>query len=227
MVNHQLFDESFLGLLVGCPRPPEFTKENLKFWAGFNMYPVFIPELVISEDFSADGYVKPESWLYDQIRQKKVDIGAVTLKKRWCLADFSIGVDYTDGSQVFPNDPLTPVIERLRHEGVIGKHENAPLGSRFSIMPKTEWPIVCAKLAKMLRLSRPCCLEKVGEYNFIGNVYDHNRGKFNMLEWFNDSFEDSNRLFGGSREYGGLSCVDCYWSGCCYDLIAGRPLVSF
>ncbi|MEK7609401.1 MAG: hypothetical protein AAB476_02900 [Patescibacteria group bacterium] len=70
-------------------------------------------------------------------------------------------------------------------------------------------------------------LERAVESNAIGNLYDPNRGQFNMWEWFQDVFEDSYRLSGGARECGGLARVDCGWSGHPDDSLAGRPLVSF
>lgn len=95
-------------------------------------------------------------------------------------------------------------------------------------MPDSEWLLVFTELANELNFftAKQVSLESFAAFNVIGNIYDKNRGKFNMWEWFADSFEDSNRLSGGSRGYGGLAYVDIDWDGC-RDDIAGRPLVSF
>ncbi|KKU29976.1 MAG: hypothetical protein UX43_C0003G0069 [Candidatus Giovannonibacteria bacterium GW2011_GWB1_46_20] len=88
--------------------------------------------------------------------------------------------------------------------------------------------MVLAYMASALRVTRAqTCLERAGEFNFIGNVYDPNRGRFNMWEWFRDPFGGSDRLYGGYRRYGGLAGVGCVSSDDRYDGIAGRPLVSF
>lgn len=212
------------------PVPAIWTPEFLENAAKYDMRPVYFIDLVLAEDLSLKNYVKPEHWIYQKIREGKVSIDAITLKKRWCLADFSVGVDYTDGSQVFPNDPWAPIIEKLRRElKVVGKYDNTPWGSRFSITPQ-EWDgIVLAHMASALGVTRAQTrLERAGEFNFIGNVYDPNRGRFNMLEWFNDPFGDSGRLCGGDRESGGLASVD--YSNLSDDRhsgLAARPLVSF
>ena len=211
------------------PVPPSWTPEFLENVAKYNMYPVYFPKLVLAEDLKLEGYVMPNNWLYKQIRKGKVSIDAITLKRRWCLADFSIGVDYTDGSQVFPNDPWAPIIERLRRDlKVVGKYDNTPWGSRFVITPQ-EWDdIVLAHIASALQVTRAQTrLERAGEFNFIGNVYDSNRARFSMWEWFEDVFEASGRLCGGSRGLGGLAVVGYGSAGSRGDGLAGRPLVSF
>lgn len=211
------------------PIPGIWTPEFLKNAAKYNMRPVSFPELVLAEDLKLKGYVMLESWLYQQIRERKVNIDAITLKRRWCLADFSIGADYTDGSQVFPNDPWAPILEQLRRDlKVVGKYDNTPWGSRFAITPQ-EWDdVVLAHMASALMVTRAQTrLERAGEFNFIGNVYDSNRGRFNMWEWFNDPFEDSSRLYGGDRGLGGLALVGYYSADSRVGSLAGRPLVSF
>ena len=211
------------------PIPGLWTSAFLENAAKYNMRPVFFPELVLAEDLKLKDYVMPESWLYKQIQEGKVSVDAITLKRRWCLADFSIGANYTDGSQIFPDDPWAPIIERLRRDlKVVGKYDNTPWGSRFAIMPQ-EWnDVVLAHMALALQVTRAQIrLERAGEFNFIGNVYDSNRGRFNMWEWFEDVFEVSYRLYGGFREYGGLAGVSYSSASSRYDSFAARPLVSF
>ena len=221
--------KKFFGRLQVDPVPGVWTPEFLENAAKYNMHPVYFIDLVLAKDWSLKNYTKQESWLYEKIREGKISADAVTLKRRWCLADFSVGVDYPYGSQVFPNDPWAPIIEKLRRDlRVIGKYDNTPCGSRFAITPK-EWDdVVLAYMASALRVTRAqTCLERAGEFNFIGNVYDSNRGRFNMWEWFEDVFEDSRRLCCGDRRYGGLAGVCYYSSDYRDDSIAGRPLVGF
>ncbi len=211
------------------PPPAEWTEEFLANAAKLNMKPVFFPVVTLDEKFSRRKYTKPGQWVYDQIAAGSVDRGVLTLKSGWALADFSIGTDYTDGSQVFPNDPWAALITRLRSElKVVGAYHNTPMGSRFSIT-HNEWiDVVLARMASALHVSRAkVSLERMADFSFIGNVYDHNRGKFNAWEWFEDLFGRSGRLFGGRRDRGGLSRVGCDLRGGRDGLVTARPLVRF
>jgi len=214
------------------PLPAWFTEENLAKAAKFNLRPIFLPNKEIGEDLPLRNWVKPNNWFYRQIQNSKIAKDSAYLKRGWYLADFTIGANYNDGTQVFQNDPLAPIITRLRQDGKIGKNNKTPLGSRFTILPKDEWPLLIAALVDEELKIPPVYydegrLERAIEFIAIGNLYDKNRGKFNMSEWFVDAFEDSNRLCGGHRGYGGLADVDCNRVSRRDGGIAGRPLVSF
>ncbi len=210
------------------PLPEWFTEENLARAAKFNLKPVFLPDEEISEDRNLKNWVKPEKWFYQKREEGKIGKDSDMLKRGWYLADFTPSVDYDNGIQVYPNDPLAPIIERLRKGGKVGKRDATPMGSRFSIIPQNEWPLVFTELAKEIGLNpKQIQLERAIEFNAIGNLYDSTRGKFNSWEWFSDLFEVSRRLSGGDRDDGGLADVVYYSSGYRYDDVAGRPLVSF
>lgn len=208
--------------------PEWFTEENLAKAARFNLKPVFLPGEEIGENRALKNWTKPQSWFYQKIKEGKIAKDSATLKRGWYLADFTSSVDYSGGVQVYPNDPLSSIIKRLRKAGEIGKHNKTPIGSRFAIVPKDEWPKVLAEIAKELGLKPgQAMLEREIEFNAIGNIYDENRGKFNSWEWFADPFEDSDRLSGGIRDNGGLANVNYDSSGHRDDNVAGRPLASF
>ena len=213
--------------------PPEFTDENLARWATFNMKPVFLPREDIGATRKLKNFTKLGQWFYDRVGDGKIkpihpDLPPTLLRGCWHLADFTVSADYTDGSQVFINDPLVPIITKLREQKLVGKYENTPMGSRFAITPDEWQDCVLAHVASKLGVTRAqMCLERAVESSAIGNLYDPNRGKFNVWEWFEDPFEGSGRLCGGRRGGGGLAGVDCHWR---YDRngdIAARPLVSF
>lgn len=208
--------------------PSEFGQENLENWMKYNLHPIYLPDLVITEDFSAGHWVKLNPWFYSKIREGGIKQDSLNLEAGWYLADFSVGVDYANGTQVFPDDPLTSIISRLRQERKIGNHEKTPSGSRFAIT-NDEWrEIVCPAIAKEIGVKpEQVRLERVVEFNAIGNLYDVNRGKFAIWEWFTDHFRDSDRLYGGDRKHGGLADVYHYPSNHRVDFLAGRPLVSF
>lgn len=213
--------------------PTEFTDESLAEWAKFNLKPVFLPGEDIGRRRKLKGWKKPESWFYDRVDDGKIkpiweDLPPTMLRRGWYLADFTVSADYTDGTQVFVDDPLASIIKKLREEKKIGKHDNTPLDSRFAII-WYEWcnPLL-TYIASAYRVTRAQVrLERAIEFNTIGNLYDTNRGKFNSWEWFQDQFEGSGRLYGGSRDDGGLSYVRCSWQTNRDAVIAGRPLVSF
>lgn len=215
------------------PLSPEFTEENLAHWATFNFKPVFLPDEEISEGRVLKGWTKPVGWFYERVVDGKIKplysgLPPTKLRRGWYLADFTVSADYTDGSQVFVADPLAPIIADLRSKKLVGRHNNTPDGSRFSITPDEWQDVVLAHVASKLGVTRAQIrLERAIEFNAIGNLYDLNRGKFNAWEWFEDQFVGSARLDGGYRDDGGLASVYCDWRTDRYDSIAGRPLVSF
>lgn len=219
--------------IIVDPLPLEFTDENLAYWTTFNFRPVFLPREEISANRPLKNWTKLKQWFYDCVRDGKIkpiytDLPPTLLRGCWHLADFTVSVDYTDGSQVFVNDPLAPVIADLRSKKLVGRHNNTPDGSRFSITPDEWKDVVLANIASKLGVTRAQMrLERAIEFNAIGNLYDPNRGKFNAWEWFEDHFEDSDRLYGGCRDYGGLANVNFSWHDIRSSSIAARPLVSF
>lgn len=212
------------------PIPASVTPEVVANLAKYNLRLVFWSDADINEKFIRPGYVKPEAWYYANVGSGNIKGEVPTrLRRGWYAADFTVGTNYTDGSQVMVSDPWSLLLERLRRElKLVGKYENTPWGSRFAITP-TEWEdCVLVHMASAMSLTRAQVrLERAVEFNFIGNVYDPNRGKFAMWEWFHDRFGDAGRLDGGSRVRGGLARVSC----CPRDYRSGRsvarPLVSF
>ncbi len=211
------------------PLPASVTEEVVARLARYNMRPVFLPGLEIAENLKLRNWVMPPPHFFQWMRDGKIDKdSSATLRRGWYAADFTLGVDYTDGTQMMPNDPWVPLIARLREEGKIGRHDETPIGSRFSIVPQDEWETLLTYMASLGELQFPRAnvrLERYIEFNAIGNLYDSNHGKFNMWELFADSFEDSGRLFGGHRAFGGLAYVNYYWHGSRSRHIAARPLV--
>ena len=229
----RMLSKRFGKRIIIDPPPPEFTDENLAHWGKFNMKPVFLPQENISEGRVLKGWTKSEKWFYDRVGDGKIkpihpELPPTLLRSCWHLADFTVSADYTDGSQVFVDDPLSMIITNLREKKLVGKHGNTPMGSRFAITPDEWQDVVLSHVASKLGVTRAQMrLERAIEFNAIGNLYDSNRGKFNAWEWFEDRFEDSSRLCGGNRGSGGLAVVRCRWHDDRNGLIAARPLVSF
>lgn len=212
--------------------PQTVTIENLAKWAVLNMQPIFLPEIDLTETARL-----PKKWVrlgakfYEWLKAGKIGeaipgVRPTRLRAGWYLADFSVGVDYTNGTQVFPLDPWASLFEHLRRENLVGKYDETPLGSRF-VITHDEWiQVVLSFMASKLGFPRGNLrLERASEFNAIGNLYDSNRGAHNMWVWLADPFEDADRLIGGSRGYGGLAVVDCFWRALRDRRIAARPLV--
>ena len=205
---------------------PDFVTNATKY--GYK--PVFVPTVDISADSQRPKYIKLGDWYYQNIRNGNIKTENPTqLQKGWYLADSSLGVDYTDGSQIFPSDWWKPMLSKLRKElSIIGRHDKTPNGSRFSIT-YDEWiQVVLAHWAGALMTTRAQTnLPTAAEWNFVGNVYFPHYGANNMWVWFTDVFEDVHQLIGGYRAHGGLTDVNYDWHGGRFNSVAGRPLVSF
>ena len=228
-----MLSERFEKIIQVHPLPPEFTEWNLAHWATFNFHPVFLPREDIGVNRPLKNWTKTEKWFYDRVSDGKIkpiypDLPPTLLRGCWHLADFTVSADYTDGSQVFLDDPLAPIIADLRQKKLVGRHNNTSDGSRFSITSDEWQDVVLAHVASKLGVTRAQTrLERAVEFNAIGNLYDPNRGKFNAWEWFEDSVVDSRRLYGGCRNGGGLAGVGDGWRVGRDGDVAARPLVSF
>jgi hypothetical protein len=218
------------GVIVD-PQPREFTPSFLANAAQYNMKPVFLPGEDITQNNKFKKWVAPCTWFYEQVAAGKIQnyggLVPTVLRRGWYLIDLTAGVDYTDGTQVLPSDPWASLVAELREQKLVGKGKGDK-GSRFAIT-WDEWnDIVLTYMASKLLVPRANIrLERAIEFNAIGNLYDTNRGQFNVWEWFSDRFEDSSRLYGGSRRSGGLAHVSYDWSVVRYGGLFGRPLVSF
>lgn len=217
------------------PLPKEWSLEFLANAARYKMMPGFLPGGVrIDEDFSMEGYVKPGIELYQRIaagqinKKSGADPLLVSAVDCWVLFDNSRGVNYTDGSQVFQNDPWTRIIVDCRGKGLIGRDHNTPPGSRFSISWR-EWDqVLLAEMALKLEVSRAQIdLLNAGPFNFVGNIFACHYGEYNMWCWLKDQFEDSHHLLGGYRADGGLASVNYDWHDDRGGGVVGRPLVKF
>lgn len=218
--------------IVPSQLPQVVTVENLAKWGAFTARLIFLPELNLTETARL-----PKKWVrlgakfYEWLRAGKIGeaipgVPPTLLRPGWYLADMSVGVDYTDGTQMFPGDPWVLLFERLRRENLVGKYDETPLGSRFTAT-WDEWvKTLLVSMASTLGFPAASVrLERASELNAIGNLYDPNRGAHNMWVWLADPFGDSDRLLGGVRDYGGLAHVYYNWHDFRYSCIAARPLV--
>lgn len=209
--------------------PDVWNPDFLANAARYNMRPVFFPRVDINEPFKKKGFIKLDNGFYAHVLCGTIKGGGPTqLREGWCLADYSVGVDYANGTQVFPDDPWFELITELRTCELIGKDDTIPSGSRFAIT-WDEWDktLLTYMASKLSTTRAQTTLERAIEFNFISNVYDSNRGRFNMCQWFADAISDSRRLFGKYRADGRFMSVDNRWCGHCDDGITSRPLVRF
>lgn len=214
------------------PPPAIIVPKLLKKLGRFNFALVYFPALDIHIDFRIENgtWIKPNKWFYLNLGPDKIDPAATKIKPGWHAIDLTSSVNYADGIQVFPNDPLEPLITRLRQEKKIGGFDKTPIGSRFAITGEEWEDVIAPALAQAIGLEPSQAtvrLERAIEFNLVGNVYDKPRGKFNAWEWFADLYGLTDRLHGGFQYDGGLSVVSHRPRGDRLDSFAGRLIIDF
>ena len=201
------------------PFPKNITKESLEKLKEIDYRPVFFPNINIDADFNVPGFTKIDTPFYDKIKSGQYPEDFSLLEGGWYLVDFGEAMDFTDGSQEYPNDHklLGPIISRLRKNGKIGKYKNTAPGSRYAITGEEWINVVSPEIKKSLiknfgfpQNQIEVRLERAIEYNFIGNIYDTKRGTFKGLELFSDTFTSNGfeiMLCGGSSGHEGIKYV--------------------
>jgi len=234
---------AFFGKEVPVLTPPSELFETLKVAEveGFGkiLKPVYFPAVKFEQADEYPGWkVKPEEWFWDEIKEGFLKKSAVRLGGYWGLFDESRRPNYNGGRQMFPEDPLAPVLAKARKEGRIAVPDllnYVPEGSRFAVSSDEKDQTVFPQLAKILRLTKSVAIVRRPtemEFNFAGNLRYPHLGEANTWEQLNDKWGGSFWLTGGNSEMGGLADVhyDCTYDGCSnvrQDIDAFRPLVVF
>jgi len=195
--------------------------------AGIRLEPYHLSNVVLDENSSVEGWnSKPERWYWEQIGKGNIGQDAPKLSDSWVLVDPITRPDYKDGEQLHISDPLGPLLAKLRKEKKIKNLKGIPAASRFVISPNELIAVVLPEIAELLGVEASAVrLPKAIEFNVIGNMKHPEWGQANTWEWFEDNFEDDNRLAGGDSDNGGLADVDYGWSCGRYGGVAFRPLV--
>lgn len=211
----------FFGREIHVPAPPiEMTIESLHHWESLGFEPHYLPpedlvdmtcdstgQIIAIKPKSLPGWKqKPEDWFFEQIKDGKVFQDATILPGCWVLIDTRQKPDYKkDGEQMYENDPLAPVLEKLREANIIEDYRVKD--SRFYLSAEElEKPEVIAAFAEALGTSpQNLSLPSAMEFTVLSNIHHPKWGETNSSEWFRDSRDaGSERLCGGTPVVGSL-----------------------
>lgn len=194
-----ILSQRFNKVIEVPPLPSICTQDNLTRWERFNLKPVFLPNEEIRQILTVTelkDWIKLNDRFYRLLDEGRIARDSAWLLGDWVLADFTDLENNTSQEEyklreIYKDDPLSPVIERLRWEGKIGKLTNKywqnaiQPGSRFAITHYEWGDVVCPAIAKKLGI-REVRLERAIEFNAIANLYHPNRNKFLSQEFFED-----------------------------------------
>jgi len=194
--------------------------------------PHFLPRVELKQEDEYPGWkIKPENWYWEQIRKGRIGEDAPKLDGVWVLFDKTPKPNYTDGTQMYENDPFAQILERGRKDGRIQVPDfvkHVPQNSRFAVSSDELYQYVYPEIAKLLGIDpTQVRSSKEIEFNVLGNLHYPYLGETSTWEWLHDKFEDDHRLDGGGSGLGGLANVHRSWSDDRHDDLGFRPLVVF
>ena len=210
------------------PLPAEITSEQLEFWEQNQLALHYSPGVEITKDNTFPGQTKKlDADIYKWIVEAKISPEAAKLPKGWILIDTRAKPNYASGDQMYENDLLAPVLEKLRLAGYISSFKQT--SSRFNIsadeLNKAEVQIALAETLK-IKLEQ-LDLPPATLYNYLGNAFYPEWGETNTWEWFQEEYSGGRRLGGGRSGSGGLSSVRYGSSDSRNGNLGFRPLACF
>lgn len=225
--------ETFFGH-EALPEPPKALMEFIERTTeqGFTFEPYFEPRVIFTRDSNYPGLVvKPSPWFFEEIRSGNISSDAASLSGQWTAMEAMQKPDYDGGQQLYENDLLASILERLRKDGKIAVPDwcqHIPAVSRFGVSWDEIAKYIVPQFADLAHIdSRQVGLPSYIAFNFRGNAFHPEWGETNTWEWFADSFRGAYRLFGGCSDYGGLANVHYRWSADRHDDLGFRSRVDF
>lgn len=95
-----------------------------------------------------------------------------------------------DEEKVYPDDPFSEIIEKLRREGRLRTSNRVPLGSRLDLSYNKIQQCVLPNIAELLGVDRSQVrLPKIIEYALLIPIYPEFRQKSDVWEWFEDQIK--------------------------------------
>jgi hypothetical protein len=218
------------------------SPEKYEKWKEMKYELHYIPEEEMTEDKQYPGWKKKPDKKYTPDKQWGIEFfeesknsqnglkpDTTKLTGGWVLIDTRQKPPYKDKVKAeYPdNDPLAQAIEELRAQGHIAG-DNLQ-GNRFRISwEELQKPEVKAKLAEILEVDPDQIrLPRAIEWNFLGNAYYEKWGTTDTYEWFQEEYQSSGHLIGGSSDDGGLSGVHWDPADSRHGNIGFRPVVIF
>ncbi|TAK94855.1 hypothetical protein EPO05_05770 [Patescibacteria group bacterium] len=201
--------------LVWVPKlPKSITLELFRFWESIGFELHYLPQAGMTQEKTFPGWTeKLHKWFYEQIQEKDIAADSATLKGEWVLVDGRSKPAYQNGDQMYSNDPLAPILAKLRKKQSLFRdsaiQDYKHKGSRFNISyDELQSVPVKIALAKLLRTTpENLSLPRAIEWNFLGNAHHPEWGTTNTWELFQDKHINGDCLNGGDFDYGGFSNV--------------------
>lgn len=225
--------QRFFGKEIDVPNHPEELIKTLERLSelgilGFEAH--YLPKVSFAKDDEFPGWkVKPDEWFWNE-----ASIKAKSLSGNWVLNDGrpkpKTVMEYYE--QMYKNDFLAPLIERLSQEGRV-KHFQPkyrdyylPDGSIFSISwEEIHWAVL-PELKRMIGVPHnQLRLPKAIEFNVLGNIHHPEWGEVFPQWWFEDEYAVEGHLIRGGS--GGLARIDYAPYEYQSDTLGFWPLVEF
>ena len=251
-VSERLFwEKNFPGSSETIPHPPKAMIEVLKRGKeqeiGKNLEAHFLPHISFSkENIVINGHtydypqewILPRDWFFDNTKPTpptnrgeaeippRIDPQALTITSGWRLIDTTPRPNYDNDKQMYPDDPLAPLLQKLTTDGVITP--SVP-GSRFGISWDQRQQLIDPVIQETLGLPQEATIRVLteGEFNVIGNMFHPEFGQTSTYESLDDQFGSYYRLVSGDSDDGGLADIGYNWSGSRHGFIGFRPLIVF
>jgi hypothetical protein len=201
------------------PPPPqellEFVERSSEL--GFTFEPYFEPSVRFTQDSNYPGWlVKPNLWFWEQIRKGNISQDAAILSGQWAAMEALQMPNYDNGKQLYENDPLGPILERLRKDKKIAAPnwcKDIPPISRFGLSSGQIKGYVVPLFVEHTKIKATAEKAEVRippymSWNFRGNIAHPEWGKTDTSEWFAESIWGAFSLCGGNRDHGGLADVE-------------------
>ncbi len=223
------WEENFSGVEQEIPYPPQELVDALKRVKeqGVNSFePHYLPPIILKEEDDYPGWkVKPLDWYWGLITVGNIDKDAAKLPGAWVIVDGMQKPNYANGNQMYEDDFLVTVLNKLRDEGKIHNTIGGRAGSRFDISFDEISQHVNPVIAKLLGVdANQVRLPKEIEFNVLGNMFHPEWGNTSTYEWLEDKFGGGSRLFGGGSE---ITSLSRRLSRDSLDRIGFRPLIVF
>jgi len=188
----------------------------------------YLPSTEMTQEKNFPGWqIKPEIAFYERIQEGRLSKKATQLTGEWILVDSrNKPAEDRDGRQLYPNDFLGPIMEKLRG---LGKLEECDIPQTRAFISWEEYhDILVPEIAKILKVKPDQVrLPRAIEFNFLGNAYYPQWGETNSWEWFEDRIYDKKCLSGGHSRHGGFADVYVDRFDVRFNDVGFRPLVEF
>lgn len=171
---------------------------------GFDV--VILPDMELTPVAEIPNWkTRPESQFWKKLMAKTIPEDAASLRRGIYLVDGRDKPNYENGNQMYKDDYLAPLMQKLRGDGKVENYP-VPLGSRFCVSPVEIEKVIIPEIAQLIG-TKGLRYKRFIEFNIIGNMMHPEWGKTNTWEWCTDEYLASHHLICGNSDNGGLGEV--------------------